>query len=152
MNRTSLIGQLKRRSVKSVKTCKEELLPDNDTGDVPNDTPDIPGMQSVFILIWPSPASILPHGIICSSNDIISVGGKIMKNLSLKNTDMKISAVGIGCMRLVGLPDEKALLELVDTALENGINFFDHADIYGGGRWVGYSCGLFSCCCVSYNI
>ena len=57
-----------------------------------------------------------------------------MKNLSLKNTDMKISAVGIGCMRLVGLPDEKALLELVDTALENGINFFDHADIYGGGR------------------
>ena len=24
--------------------------------------------------------------------------------------------------------------ELVKTALESGINFFDHADIYGGGK------------------
>ena len=24
--------------------------------------------------------------------------------------------------------------KLVETALESGINFFDHADIYGGGQ------------------
>ena len=29
---------------------------------------------------------------------------------------------------------EKEVSAFVDTALENGANFFDHADIYGGGR------------------
>ena len=29
---------------------------------------------------------------------------------------------------------EKQVSELVDTALELGANFFDHADIYGGGK------------------
>ena len=45
----------------------------------------------------------------------------------------QVSVIGVGCMRIAGLDDTKAR-ELVDTALEAGINFFDHADIYGGGR------------------
>lgn len=44
------------------------------------------------------------------------------------------SPIGLGCMRLCSLPDEKAVRHLVDTALENGIHLFDHADIYDAGR------------------
>ncbi len=51
----------------------------------------------------------------------ITVGGKI-----------SASAVAMGCMRIT---DSKVPLdELIGTALELGIDFFDHADIYGGGK------------------
>lgn len=39
----------------------------------------------------------------------------------------------VGCMRIAGM-DEKQVAELTDCALEEGINAFDHADIYGGGE------------------
>lgn len=42
------------------------------------------------------------------------------------------SAVCLGCMRMSGLEDRQ-VDEIVDTALANGVNIFDHADIYGGG-------------------
>ena len=44
-----------------------------------------------------------------------------------------VSAVGGGCMRIADM-DAKAADAYVKTALELGINFFDHADIYGGGK------------------
>lgn len=56
-----------------------------------------------------------------------------MKYLTLGKSPLKVSAVAVGCMRLSGL-DEKQAGELTDTAMELGINFFDHADIYGGGK------------------
>lgn len=43
------------------------------------------------------------------------------------------SAVTLGCMRMAGL-DRAGVERIMDCALENGINYFDHADIYGGGR------------------
>ncbi|MBR5507512.1 MAG: aldo/keto reductase, partial [Clostridia bacterium] len=43
------------------------------------------------------------------------------------------SAVSLGCMRMGGL-DEGRVDAIMDTALENGINFFEHADIYGKGN------------------
>lgn len=46
---------------------------------------------------------------------------------------LSASAVSLGCMRMSGL-DEKRTDAIIDCALENGINFFDHADIYGGGN------------------
>ena len=46
---------------------------------------------------------------------------------------MEASAVALGCMRMGGL-EEKRVDAIMDTAIENGINFFDHADIYGGGN------------------
>ena len=55
-----------------------------------------------------------------------------MKNIKIGNT-FDASAISLGCMRMGGL-DEKRVDLIMDTALENGINFFDHADIYGGGR------------------
>ena len=55
-----------------------------------------------------------------------------MKYLSLAK-DEKISCIGIGCMRIAGMSG-KDVDRLVRTALDEGINFFDHADIYGGGE------------------
>jgi len=43
------------------------------------------------------------------------------------------SRVAQGCMRIGELTDA-ALDRLIKTDLDNGINFFDHADIYGGGK------------------
>ena len=43
------------------------------------------------------------------------------------------SRVAQGCMRIGNL-EEQALDRLVKSDLEQGINFFDHADIYGGGE------------------
>lgn len=53
-----------------------------------------------------------------------------MKTLNIGN--MTASAVSLGCMRMGGL-DEKGIDTIMDTALAHGINYFDHADIYGGG-------------------
>ncbi len=47
--------------------------------------------------------------------------------------DISASSVALGCMRMDGL-DDKRVDAIMECALENGINFFDHADIYGGGN------------------
>lgn len=57
-----------------------------------------------------------------------------MKTITLNNTNLSIPEIGMGCMRIVELENVDAVKSWVDTALENGINFFDHADIYGKGR------------------
>lgn len=46
---------------------------------------------------------------------------------------LKASAIVMGCMRISAL-DQSALSHHVHTALDAGVNFFDHADIYGGGE------------------
>jgi len=56
-----------------------------------------------------------------------------MKYTQIKHTDLNVSNIIMGNMRLTQL----SLIEieqLIRTALEEGINFFDHADIYGQGR------------------
>lgn len=57
-----------------------------------------------------------------------------MKTITLNNTNLSIPEIGMGCMRIVELENADAVKGWVDTALEHGINFFDHADIYGKGR------------------
>ena len=47
--------------------------------------------------------------------------------------DMHASVIGVGCMRIAGMTASE-LDSLVKSALDHGINFFDHADIYGGGK------------------
>ena len=54
-----------------------------------------------------------------------------MKNLSIGNQE-NVSAISLGCMRIDSL-SLKQVDELMGCALDNGINHFDHADIYGGG-------------------
>ena len=65
---------------------------------------------------------------------IIQIGGIYMKTITLNNTNLSIPEIGMGCMRIVELKNADAVKSWVDTALEHGINFFDHADIYGKGR------------------
>ncbi len=55
-----------------------------------------------------------------------------MKYLTIGG-QISASAVSLGCMRMAEL-DEKRADEIIACALENGINFFDHADIYGKGK------------------
>lgn len=50
----------------------------------------------------------------------------------LGKTGLGVSRIALGCMRMASL-DDKAAQAVVETALEQGITFFDHADIYGGG-------------------
>ncbi len=57
-----------------------------------------------------------------------------MKMLKINDSLPEVSAIGLGCMRLAGLEDEKAVGSLIDVCMEEGINFFDHADIYAGGE------------------
>ena len=54
-----------------------------------------------------------------------------MKNIEIGGK-FSASAISLGCMRMGGLT-EKRVDAIMDTAIENGINFFDHADIYGRG-------------------
>ncbi len=44
----------------------------------------------------------------------------------------EVSQVALGCMRIADRPEKEADAA-IDAALEIGINFFDHANIYGGG-------------------
>lgn len=53
-----------------------------------------------------------------------------MKTFNLPHTDLNVSAIALGCMRISSLSEDQ-LEELIRCALDLGINFFDHADIYG---------------------
>ncbi|MBS4762204.1 aldo/keto reductase [Carnobacteriaceae bacterium zg-ZUI252] len=52
---------------------------------------------------------------------------------TIGNTSLQGSRIALGCMRMARLDDTQAT-KAVESALENGINFFDHADIYGAGE------------------
>lgn len=56
-----------------------------------------------------------------------------MKYFQLPQTDLNVSRIALGCMRIADKSVEE-VEELIKTALDEGINFFDHADIYGGGK------------------
>ena len=56
-----------------------------------------------------------------------------MKQIKIANTDMEVSQISLGCMRIAGLTNNE-VERLVKTALDEGINYFDHADIYGKGK------------------
>ncbi len=56
-----------------------------------------------------------------------------MKYIKIPNSGLNVSEIALGCMRISGMPNQ-AITTLIHTALDEGINFFDHADIYGGGK------------------
>ncbi len=56
-----------------------------------------------------------------------------MKYLHIENSDLLVSNLALGCMRL----PERSFAEaeaFVSAAVDAGVNFFDHADIYGNGE------------------
>ncbi len=61
-----------------------------------------------------------------------------MEYHQLANTSIRVSRIGFGCGPASGYDygrvDEKEWELSVHSALENGINFFDVAEVYGFGR------------------
>lgn len=55
-----------------------------------------------------------------------------------KKAELKIQPVGTGLWAVPGSQwgpaEDKTTLEAIETALEAGCNFFDTADVYGGGH------------------
>ncbi len=58
--------------------------------------------------------------------------GNFMRTMRLGNSTLEVPVVAVGCMRINSLAKSEAE-HFVRMALEEGANFFDHADIYGGG-------------------
>src|SRR4051794_28170416 len=60
-------------------------------------------------------------------------GSTFMKTIKLGTSELVVPVIAVGCMRINSLDDAKAE-RFVKTALEEGANFFEHADIYGAGK------------------
>lgn len=65
-----------------------------------------------------------------------------MKQIRIPRTELEVSQIAYGCMEIGGSWDREPISEktrenairVVRTALDEGINFFDHADIYCRGK------------------
>ncbi len=55
-----------------------------------------------------------------------------MYKIELGKSGLQVPTVAVGCMRIANM-EEKEIDRFIDSAIENDCNFFDHADIYGGG-------------------
>ena len=53
-----------------------------------------------------------------------------MKKVNFGSTGKQVPAIVMGCMRMKELTVKEAA-KLVDAAMAEGVDFFDHADIYG---------------------
>lgn len=57
-----------------------------------------------------------------------------MKKRALGN-NLEVSALGLGCMSMTGgysfVPDRQEMIQLIRTAVEQGVTFFDTAQVYG---------------------
>lgn len=52
--------------------------------------------------------------------------------MKLGKSNLEVPVIAVGCMRIKSL-DKKEAETFIQTALDEGANFFDHADIYGAG-------------------
>ena len=61
-----------------------------------------------------------------------------MKKRKLGNSDLEVSALGLGCMGMSSgygpAGDKEEMISLLRTAVERGITFFDTAEVYGPFR------------------
>lgn len=56
-----------------------------------------------------------------------------MKQITIGKQKLTAPAIIAGCMRLADF-DKQQMNHFIHTSLELGVNFFDHADIYGDGK------------------
>ena len=58
-----------------------------------------------------------------------------MQKRKLGNQGLEVSEIGLGCMTMTGgygqSPDRETMIQLLRTAVERGITFFDTAETYG---------------------
>ncbi|MCB2178624.1 aldo/keto reductase [bacterium] len=57
-----------------------------------------------------------------------------MQYRKLGNSGLKVSAIGLGTNRFGGKVDQKGVTEIMAAAIDQGINFFDTANVYTGGH------------------
>ena len=75
----------------------------------------------------------VPNGVTLTTTAII----RKMNYRRLGKTELKVSALGLGCARLGSVTQaggDQAALRVIGAAIDAGINFFDTSDIYGQGR------------------
>lgn len=56
-----------------------------------------------------------------------------VRHVRIGPTDLDSSVIALGCMRWADL-DDRGADALLGSAIDAGVDLFDHADIYGGGR------------------
>ncbi|MBY0098329.1 aldo/keto reductase [Mesobacillus maritimus] len=56
-----------------------------------------------------------------------------MKKMKLGRSNLEVSSIALGCMGM-GKLSKEAAANVIHNALELGVDFFDHADIYGKGQ------------------
>jgi aryl-alcohol dehydrogenase-like predicted oxidoreductase len=58
-----------------------------------------------------------------------------MRKRNLGKSDLEVSAIGLGCMRMSHdespIPDKQEMISFLHAAVERGITFFDTAEVYG---------------------
>lgn len=61
-----------------------------------------------------------------------------MRTRSFAKSGFQVSEIGLGCWQIGGSDwgdiDEQACFAILSAAVDAGVNFFDTADVYGGGR------------------
>src|SRR5262245_11193504 len=65
--------------------------------------------------------------------DILYKSGDSMEYRTLGKAGVKVSAIGIGCNQFGGKVDAETTKAIIHRALDEGINFFDTADVYSRG-------------------
>ena len=58
-----------------------------------------------------------------------------MQKRKLGNSNLEVSALGLGCMRMSldedPIPDKQEMISFLHAAVDRGITFFDTAEVYG---------------------
>lgn len=58
-----------------------------------------------------------------------------MKKRKLGNSNLEVSAIGLGCMSMIGAygaaVEKPEMISLIRAAVERGVTFFDRAQVYG---------------------
>ncbi len=58
-----------------------------------------------------------------------------MQKRKLGNSNLEVSAIGLGCMGMSfgygTISDKKEMITLIHKAVESGVTFFDTAEVYG---------------------
>ncbi|WP_342437225.1 aldo/keto reductase [Paenibacillus sp. FSL L8-0436] len=57
----------------------------------------------------------------------------MVKKIKAGNSQLEVAQISLGCMRIADLSPQEADVH-IHSALEAGIDFFDHADIYAAGK------------------
>jgi len=58
-----------------------------------------------------------------------------MKQRKLGNSNLEVSAIGLGCMSMTGaygsIVEKQDMISVIRAAVERGVTFFDTAQVYG---------------------